>query len=799
MITISATTVNASTSFPGSTCTLRIYSDKTFTADDDTPVMRGSVGSGAFFKSVPCTISNGIISIPSFTIPPTTSALDDDSAKYTAIFYDSKGIKRDVYFTGRVTDTFGAVARWSQQRLFNHGRQPIRDLVTYTKQEVNVLIATAVGSLNDASDVVKGRAYSDVPPAIASAPTFVALNSRRTGFSYNVTSTAIGAVGNGIANDRAALDTLVNTTLQITGAGGEVLFPPGTYLIGSNMTFPSNVRLNFDPRAMLKSANGVTITILGEIAHTKSQIFSNALASQGTISFGSIDALYPEWWATNATPGTTDMTAAIQAAITATGGRGKVLFSTTSYLITATLRLPTLTDTFAPLTLEGEGRCLSNLINKASAGKPTLLIDRGLVTVRGVGFWGDANFPNDGIKVSTNGSRVFIEDGNSFYMQGNGIFIEQAHSIWIRNNIGAVSGGSGLRPVGVTNPIVTYTSGSAFVYVSLPNGGFANHVVIRDNLSEGYDYPVLVSRTGSGTADDFTIEGNQFEGSANGITLVAVNNLKIEGNYLSEGGTGFAIDLDNCRYVAVGENHIHFVSNDAKSSTVKLNEVYNTELRGYFPRILITGTQSDGLTCVGAEISRIQDEVAAGTRNSLTLVNCSNTSITIPKFAMNRQSGRATWYSDTTAVTLYPYVRLGDTILKVTPVSGASPGWVCTTASSTGALVQVTGSGPSPTVPTDYYDSTAYDYRITILTGGVTGTATYKVEWKTAGGGSYVDLTNTITTTELARLIQRETGVGSPASAFSIKWPTAQTYVSGNQWTLTGVVAPVWKALPAIA
>jgi hypothetical protein len=95
----------------------------------------------------------------------------------------------------------------------------------------------------------------------------------------------------------------------------------------------------------------------------------------------------------------------------------------------------------------------------------------------------------------------------------------------------------------------------------------------------------------------------------------------------------------------------------------------------------------------------------------------------------------------------------------------------------------------------DYADTTAYDFRVTVLTGGVTGTATYKVEWKTAGSGNYSDLTKAITTTELAHLVIREGGSG-PWVTFSIRWPTAQTYLAGNTWTLTAVVPPAWTAIP---
>lgn len=48
---------------------------------------------------------------------------------------------------------------------------------------------------------------------------------------YNVKD--YGLVGDGVTDDRAALNTLINTT---AAAGSSIYFPPGTYLIGSNIS-----------------------------------------------------------------------------------------------------------------------------------------------------------------------------------------------------------------------------------------------------------------------------------------------------------------------------------------------------------------------------------------------------------------------------------------------------------------------------------------------------------------------------------------------------------------------------------
>src|SRR5690606_9029564 len=82
----------------------------------------------------------------------------------------------------------------------------------------------------------------------------------------------------------------------------------------------------------------ITVTINGPVLAPPRQIF----AGSGTVSFGSSSpttTFYPEWWGTNTTPGTTDMTAAIQAAIAAceSAGVGDVILGHTTYAIASGL------------------------------------------------------------------------------------------------------------------------------------------------------------------------------------------------------------------------------------------------------------------------------------------------------------------------------------------------------------------------------------------------------------------------------------------------------------------------------
>jgi hypothetical protein len=602
-------------------------------------------------------------------------------------------------------------------------------------------------------------------------------------------------------------DTAAIRTALLDAKGGAIAIRSGQLCVAGDVTIPN---LRIENGGLLKPITSHSI-VLSNFSAGRYQVFANALAGQGKIVFSpAAPPILPEWWVANVAPGTTDMTAGVQAALIATGGRGKVKLTVSSYIITESLTIPAAVtsgnQTFGPVVIEGEGPFLSNLINRASSNKPTLLINRDLVTVRGVGFWGVNGFPNDGIKVSGAG-RIHIEN-NEFFVNGNGIFLERSQSIWITNNYGAVSAGSDLPPAGAG---AGWTMGStaSFIYADIPNGsGFAHHIVIRDNMNESYRYAVYMNVPSLTFQINWQITGNQFESSIDGgLKLDYLNNFEISGNYLGEGGGGYSINLNNCRDGRVGPNHLQTldVTNtdvDQKISTIRVASGRGIVFMGGARRIYVTGS-SGGLVVQGF-LERLQDE---SSDHLISLVNVSNDLVNVPLGTMNSQTGRSVWYSDSTQIVAYPTARLGDRILKVTPESGQGIGWVCTKASSAGPLVQVTGSGPDPVVLNDYSNYQALDFRVTILTGGVTGKATYKVEWKPAGTGSYVPLTysssnvgrngeTSTLTTELAHLLNREGSSAGPVDALSIRWPTGQGYVSGDQWTLTAVTAPIWTAIP---
>jgi hypothetical protein len=102
---------------------------------------------------------------------------------------------------------------------------------------------------------------------------------------YNVKMYSL--IGNGIIDDYTALKALIT---RIGSNKAEILLPAGTYIIGTNITIPSNICLNFICGAILSPNSGVTITINGSVKTGLYQIFS------GSGSVVGIGTVYPEWW-----------------------------------------------------------------------------------------------------------------------------------------------------------------------------------------------------------------------------------------------------------------------------------------------------------------------------------------------------------------------------------------------------------------------------------------------------------------------------------------------------------------------
>lgn len=103
-----------------------------------------------------------------------------------------------------------------------------------------------------------------------------------------------GAVGNGVADDRAAFLLAVAAT-----AGAELTVPRGTYRFAANTTLTAH--LVMQPGAILRPAAGVKIILTAGVTASPVQCFDRSAGGAIEFSGAGIPEVFVEWWGANAT------------------------------------------------------------------------------------------------------------------------------------------------------------------------------------------------------------------------------------------------------------------------------------------------------------------------------------------------------------------------------------------------------------------------------------------------------------------------------------------------------------------
>jgi hypothetical protein len=251
--------------YPGSTFTMRIWVEIGFTDSAGVWHVAGPVGSNNVYRTVSCTLSGTTGTCPSFTIDSTLDSTDYPTARYNAWLYDEKSTKRDPWFEHFFVPPTTPTT-WAYLRTTNRGARNVNRPDSYpTTAQVQNLIDIALGSLNDASDSVKGRTKLSVAPASPTNPIAVGKNDLATTSNAGVVTLAAdggtsagtavqgndtrlvqsvqnvaavfnvkkyGATGLGVADDTAAI--LAAEVARGANGGGKLYFPHGTYLISGS-------------------------------------------------------------------------------------------------------------------------------------------------------------------------------------------------------------------------------------------------------------------------------------------------------------------------------------------------------------------------------------------------------------------------------------------------------------------------------------------------------------------------------------------------------------------------------------
>lgn len=163
--------------YPGTTATLRLWYSRTFLDSQNNEVLGGD-GLTGFYYEILCTVAGGVLTVPTFTITSTLDA-NDPTVTISAQVFDENSTPREFLFSGwaipsTTPTTFGAL--WLLNKAKTLAFAPDAYL---TRTDVIALVNTAAGTLNDASDVIKGRTKLSVAPVSASSPIAVGDNDPR--------------------------------------------------------------------------------------------------------------------------------------------------------------------------------------------------------------------------------------------------------------------------------------------------------------------------------------------------------------------------------------------------------------------------------------------------------------------------------------------------------------------------------------------------------------------------------------------------------------------------------------------
>jgi hypothetical protein len=331
---------------------------------------------------------------------------------------------------------------------------------------------------------------------------------------------------------------------------GTIYFPPGKWLVGTNLTIPAGMHLKMAKDAVMELQPGKTLSIKGTFEAPLRQCFSLT----GQVVFGASEArVQPQWWGAKG-DGVTDDTAAINAAI-ASGCR-ELFFPAGTYLVKKGKNL-TAIGLRSNLVISGAGKgsILKNhadvsgsifwsMIGVASNKSPVenILIENIAINGNVETVYDKAKQHRHGIHFTSPNStisniiirKVYVEntggDGIIIGKNCKNVLIEQCElKDCLRQHICAT--GYGIENLSIKNNVVleSVRSMADGVHLEIDGSPSPRKVEIVNNLSRygmtvgGYAYNDRLT--------DLNVKGNHIYGK---FTCTKVNQAMVAGNVVEE-------------------------------------------------------------------------------------------------------------------------------------------------------------------------------------------------------------------------------------------------------------------------
>jgi hypothetical protein len=432
---------------------------------------------------------------------------------------------------------------------------------------------------------------------------------------------------------------------------------------------------------ILSVASGKTLTINGPIEAGIYKIFSGR--GEVLLGVGSVKEIYPEWWGTNTTPGTTDMSAALQYAINAANHTGQII-----HLAAQQYKVSTILNMLSHVRLEGSVR----IQESGAVMKGTELVQSASETsILSVGDnvagWTLRNLTFRGTETASPFSM-----GRGTLLQLNKVtagLIEDCRFIYSRYCIQVMSG-KNVSGVNIHRCYFWYNNQALLL-----NGGWADSWI---SDSEFWSVDTAIYATTSNSLSSIQIYENQFFLCKSGINATNPNFVNIIGNRFNDiGGCGVRLYGNSTDISITGNLFINCGTNgtvaDYDRSGINLFAASSTN---YPNTISITGNVFTGchhdiyLTSNQSppHNSRIQGN-AGRIEMSVTDLTVYDTS---PVFYNNiidnivtlMGGERILYWANVPSTGTWA---VGDRVINSKPSAGSPKSWVCTVPGTPGTWV----------------------------------------------------------------------------------------------------------------
>lgn len=222
------------------------YSQNFIASDGVTPVIAGN-GQTSFFKDVVCSIVDNRLVMPATDLWATTTGTPATSLFFGQL-YSEEGAPRDMLFGGspaasgwQLPTVYGAVITYGELATYNRAAYLLSAPSTYfTADQTIAEIRRLAGDFMYAAVGVNGITALSVAPVSAADPVAEGTNSARIPNIFNVKGAPYYAVGDGVADDTAAIQAAITAAISST-KGATVYLPPGTFKVTSTLAI-SGVR-----------------------------------------------------------------------------------------------------------------------------------------------------------------------------------------------------------------------------------------------------------------------------------------------------------------------------------------------------------------------------------------------------------------------------------------------------------------------------------------------------------------------------------------------------------------------------